>query len=534
MLCGIVLLVHYFAIYTALMAARTWSMAQGAEPNTLPIECVLRDATNTVNYAPMLTVLFLATRMKSLHLTNGQPDAYDLPQRWCKTSMVVCVAVLIAYTVLQLVSGAVSQKSAQLSIEGSHTGSSGIDTAIRVIAALKTIVILTLYVSFSLVCFAMLIMQMPQALKDPNAVAPATSSAALNCIIQLVIQYFAVCLLLQMSRTFDEVNGGRPSRITEVLKKSILTVNYAPMLCVLFLAARMRAIKLNSGGEPQDWAVPLYYSCAYCLLGQTVVAILGGLLGANLTEGQSEGDLKIERGSSSGGSRQFFRILNLIRWLFMIALYGSVITVLVSVWLLKASSVSSSSSGAKVVVSVTIAGVTPPMSTAILCTTLLLSLYFIVYIVLWVGISLQELEIRSRDMDNMVVCLTPAKETVMFAPMLCLLFIAARMRALQVTNSLGEPQGWVQDLMHISTWCLVFQVVIVLVVGSLAEARPQGSQKARVSVAFFQYLCVLVMYGSIVGIILGIFGMAADNCDGSGGFLHWPEFISGLGPTAVL
>ena len=32
-----------------------------------------------------------------------------------------------------------------------------------------------------------------------------------------------------------------------------------------------------------------------------------------------------------------------------------------------------------------------------------------------------------------------------FAPMLAVLFIATRMRALQMTDNKGSPQGWVQD-----------------------------------------------------------------------------------------
>ena len=37
------------------------------------------------------------------------------------------------------------------------------------------------------------------------------------------------------------------------------------------------------------------------------------------------------------------------------------------------------------------------------------------------------------------------RSTVQFAPMLAVLFIATRMRALQMTDNKGSPQGWVQD-----------------------------------------------------------------------------------------
>ena len=37
-----------------------------------------------------------------------------------------------------------------------------------------------------------------------------------------------------------------------------------------------------------------------------------------------------------------------------------------------------------------------------------------------------------------------------FAPMLCVLFIATRMRALQISKNKGAPQGWAQDGMSLA------------------------------------------------------------------------------------
>merc|ERR1719335_1808076 len=47
--------------------------------------------------------------------------------------------------------------------------------------------------------------------------------------------------------------------------------------------------------------------------------------------------------------------------------------------------------------------------------------------------------------------------------MLAVLFIATRMRALQLTDNKGAPQGWVQDGMYLATWSVLIQFIMCLV-----------------------------------------------------------------------
>ena len=52
--------------------------------------------------------------------------------------------------------------------------------------------------------------------------------------------------------------------------------------------------------------------------------------------------------------------------------------------------------------------------------------------------------------------------TIMFCPMLAILFVGTRMRALQMTNNKGAPQGWAQDGMYLATWSLFLQFWMVV------------------------------------------------------------------------
>merc|ERR1719217_1424854 len=109
-----------------------------------------------------------------------------------------------------------------------------------------------------------------------------------------------------------------------------------------------------------------------------------------------------------------------------------------------------------------------------------------------------------------------AKSTVQFAPMLCILFIATRMRALQITQNRGAPQGWVQDGMYMATWAVAIQFLMCLVT-PLATGKPAevdeitgnitGHELAHPIVFYIiqaiRWLCLFLMYGGVITVIIG-------------------------------
>jgi len=52
--------------------------------------------------------------------------------------------------------------------------------------------------------------------------------------------------------------------------------------------------------------------------------------------------------------------------------------------------------------------------------------------------------------------------TLQFVPMLCVLFVAVRMRALQLDPADGAPQSWVQEAMVMTTWAMLVQTLVSL------------------------------------------------------------------------
>merc|ERR1712138_89487 len=114
--------------------------------------------------------------------------------------------------------------------------------------------------------------------------------------------FFIVYLGVAGLRTFAQLSGRTASfTIENALLASTAAMNFAPMLSILFLAARMRALQMDPvNGSPQSWAQSCFYMCAYALMFQCIFAIAVPIvLGGKVKEGElggqkCEGDMEYE------------------------------------------------------------------------------------------------------------------------------------------------------------------------------------------------------------------------------------------------
>merc|ERR1719269_215912 len=149
--------------------------------------------------------------------------------------------------------------------------------------------------------------------------------------------------------------------------------------------------------------------------------------------------------------------------------------------------------------------------------------YFFIYLVLFLCITAQTLLGESALLGYVISIFESARMTVMFAPMLSMLFIGTRMRALQLTKATdgtipptAGPQGWAQDGMFLSTWSCLIQVIMALVVPILTGAKPEmdedgnlktpeGSSKiVAILCDIVKYCCLLAMYGGSAIVIYAV------------------------------
>merc|ERR1719305_234422 len=72
-----------------------------------------------------------------------------------------------------------------------------------------------------------------------------------------------------------------------------------------------------------------------------------------------------------------------------------------------------------------------------------------------------------ETMNTCIEIATCAQKTVFFAPMLSVLFIGLRLRALQITQQKGAPQGWAQQGMFLATYSVMFQLLMIFILGAV-------------------------------------------------------------------
>jgi hypothetical protein len=297
------------------------------------------------------------------------------------------------------------------------------------------------------------------------------------------------------------------------------------MLCVLFLAARMRALQMDPiGGNPQRWAQRCFYAASYSLIAQTIMAAVVPLcLKAKALPKDDktvEGDVKYEF-EGEAGQGMLPKVMTVLRFIIMLTVYACTTAVVCSVF---------------TIVHPDGKELTPPLSPTMQCVLNLVFQYFLIYLLLWIFITVEDLSSGQINLHAAKDAIESAKSTVQFAPMLCILFVATRMRALQMTQNRGAPQGWVQDGMYLASWSVLIQFMMCLLMPVLTgkkytpdtldgATKPDEDQvKAGVLanpwaagiVTAIRYVALLSLLGGTATVITGVILMTPETANGRG------------------
>merc|ERR1719247_3261996 len=354
-------------------------------------------------------------------------------------------------------------------------------------------------------------------------------SPAVNCTTILTATFFMIYFLQAVSRTYSQYVGGNTfvGKFEEVMHRAADTLGMAPMLCALFLAARMRALQMDPlHGHPQKWAQNCFYACSVALVVQACIAVVVPLLlNGKVAKGKYEGDMSVDVAEPESMAS---KAMTAVRFLIMLSLYLGAIAVVCSVFTIQHPE------GKEL---------TPPLSPTMQCVLNLSFQYFLIYALLWVFITAEDF--MGVDLSSVKDAVDSAKSTVQFAPMLAVLFIATRMRALQMTDNKGSPQGWVQDGMYLATWSILIQFLMCLIMPVFTNKRYtpdtlDGSQKADEApisnwfgawtVTIPRYFALLALLGGVTTVTIGVFMMTPETANGRGSI---PLVSDGTLPVSV-
>merc|ERR1719446_1586868 len=187
--------------------------------------------------------------------------------------------------------------------------------------AIRYLTVIALYVGFGAVLVGLFKFTPDPAIWD-GEVPPI--SPAVGCTVMLSTAFFLIYFLLAVSRTYSQYIAGTNTHTTffqHTMERAAETLGMAPMLCALFLGARMRALQMNPvTGNPQRWAQNCFWLCSSALLCQTCVAVLVPyLLSGEVKKGRLEGDAEYVVGSSESWLAKGFTAFRFCIMLFVYA-----------------------------------------------------------------------------------------------------------------------------------------------------------------------------------------------------------------------
>merc|ERR1719230_970131 len=158
----------------------------------------------------------------------------------------------------------------------------------------------------------------------------------------------------------------------------------------------------------------------------------------------------------------------------------------------------------------------PPVSPAVACTMILASMYFIVYAGIQFGKTFESFS--GVNSSKLTGALQGAICTMFFAPMAAVLFIGARMRALQMDPINGAPQKWAQNCFYAITYAImiqcIFAVAVPLVVGGSIKKGDKGEGDVEYEVsnkmigtclAVARWIIIFSLYLGISAVIWSVF-----------------------------
>merc|ERR1719428_2755301 len=145
----------------------------------------------------------------------------------------------------------------------------------------------------------------------------------------LACQFFLCYGGIQVCRSVKEWLGMQMPVLEKALDAATQSMFFAPMLAVLFIGARMRALQMDPvNGAPQKWAQNCFFMCTYALALQTALCIAIPLVvGGEVSKGEQEGDMVYKVGNP-----MLATVLTVVRFCIMFCIYVGFTCVIWSVF----------------------------------------------------------------------------------------------------------------------------------------------------------------------------------------------------------
>jgi hypothetical protein len=486
----ILLMVAFFFCHSGIYFMKMYLDFVGGA-STSPILEILERGTKNVSIAPMLSVLFLATRLRAVYLKKVDNELQfmnmrDIPSDLAQTSMLVassCVVAQVGFTVLvPFVSGEFVFGASKLSgVDENRKGIAGIIATIRVLVTLAMIVFTAIVVAETI------------NMKSPTGKDVAVSPAV-QCTMMLTCAYFIAYVMADGCRTLhsflngEDANESIFTKLDMIFRVALDTMAMAPMCALLFICVRMRAIAMGHN-NPQKWAQDAMFATTCAIVTTAAITVVGPLTFSGPPKaGIVEGDITYEVENTI-----LALVFTIIRYVCLFSIYVGLTIVVASTFMIEAP-------GGKP---------TPPMATAIQTTLMLTDIYFLSMLGVWIGATLKQFMGEQGWINTMILMFDSAKATTTFIPMACMLFVAARLRSIQVAGPHKAPQNWAQIFMWLSASGITVAAVMAFVQPVLGGDEGTGTCGMINNV--LRSLCSFALHLGCVAVVVSLFLITPEN-----------------------
>eukprot|EP00927_Polykrikos_kofoidii_P068367 TRINITY_DN63743_c0_g1_i1.p1 TRINITY_DN63743_c0_g1~~TRINITY_DN63743_c0_g1_i1.p1 ORF type:complete len:878 (-),score=123.01 TRINITY_DN63743_c0_g1_i1:60-2693(-) len=565
--CIFVLSAIYMLVYTATAVVSGVADIFNLGPRS---ECAdtLRAAGDTVFYVPMISVLFLGAQLRALEVSQGQRG----PQDWAEFGMQVCTWSVVVQTGAVLVASFFTNNVA---LVAGHFGCTMRDLSSKAnlaedmalasfLSVIRYAAMVSMYSGVAVVCFQVAVMDTktlrvsPEDIWDNPATAEAEYappvSSTMRCTMVLTLVFMIVHLAYAATRSYgeltrrgeisvdaevDEKNNTMQLRsLMAVLKQALQpcaeAINVAPMMCILFLTARMRAVQLDPQyGNHQWWMEVCLYACTFGVVAQVFSVGCAGLSVATavgMERGDYEDDLdeildmSAAHHSFGGAVAQPFANDSMIwtggitlRCIAIVVVYGSALAVVLGVLLMQAPPMVPSPTLAT---SKPVPPTPPEMSATVGCVLLLASLYLCFWLCLFVVHMVATLPAfvdNHRTVGLALGVFFDGIHTVRLCPVMAVLFLGAHMRALTLNHGQsGSQQCWALNSMYVASLALVLKLIIVLLVGATlpSSKRDKGASTSALAknlLVTIEVFVSLALYGGALMVVVSVLTIRSET-----------------------
>mmetsp|Transcript_52801 Transcript_52801/g.140375 ORF Transcript_52801/g.140375 Transcript_52801/m.140375 type:complete len:926 (+) Transcript_52801:137-2914(+) len=559
--CVIVLTCVAMGLLTLLAISKNIDEQAGRrEPSALT--ATLMAAAPALHSAPMLCMVFLAGRMRVLQLTDNLGE----PPVWVKAAMIGATACAVVHAVLVILSPTIIGSHAK---SDPQCGAPDIHHVISApeehypqrysVAVMRAMLAVAMNVCFAVVCFGICTFQYDRV----RAGKAPPVSPAVGCTLLLGVIYNATYLTVlccQTNRLF--MHQSELGNLELATRAALPVVDLAPMMAILFLAARMRALWMGRE-NPQGWAQSFFITATLCLALCAVTRGLEALTkhtlvlraerwkeirkeirrniredgtlartiivdGVEIPEGSKlEEDLSFHgRKGRDGvnqlgegdvvqlnppmGRRKFGHLLlGVVSHILMLLMYVSLAVVIYSIFEMKPAD----------------GKPRPPVSPAVSCIMQLAMQFFLVYLLAWMLVLLTDL-FPALKSEKLTALADSLRATVIYAPLLAALFFAARMRALQISDGKGQPQEYAQEAMQAATLAVAVQAGAVVLIPLVTEKAPKTDAEGNIVaesrpmalvwlLSTVRYVAIFCLFGGAAVVIYSILTITPEEANAS-------------------